>query len=269
MDTGEDAKSFNRQAYIALSGNYGTIRGGLVYTPYYNFVSSLDPFSDGALKRDIVGGELFYPIRTANTIAYDSPNFQNFKISATFSNNAFSDDDIAKNANNTTLYGLSGIYTATNWNIGLSYHHIAIGKSERNNNKIKNISNITFGGAYDFKTLQVSALVSYNKVNLTNDLRIFGKNSMSQTNFMLGAVAPFGKHLLASHFYYSHTNKNLFGDAWQIIAGYEYNFSNRTNFYAEYSYIYADKKRYSIADVADFSGSGYKQALYTGMKHSF
>ncbi len=266
LDTGEDAKSFNRQAYVALSGNYGTISGGLVYTPYYRYVSSLDPFADGSLKRDVVGGTIFYPVRTANTIAYDSPNFKNFKISAAFSNNAFSDDNPIKNSNNTTLLGISGTYTATNWNIGLSYHHIAVGNNE---NGIKNASNITFGGAYDFKVVKVSAFASYDKLNLIDDLIIFGKNSITQTNFMLGAIIPLGKHNITSHFYYSHTNKNLFGNALQVIIGYDYNFSSRTNFYAAYSYIYADKGRYSVSDTFDFTGAGYKQALYIGIKHSF
>ena len=96
VDTGADAAGFNRQAYVGLSGSYGTVVGGKVYTPYYTLVSGLDPFADGTVgtyhnvKGDIGAqiadggnnGNVFNPVRVDNTVAYVSPNWGGFNFTA-------------------------------------------------------------------------------------------------------------------------------------------------------------------------------------------
>lgn len=298
LDTGSDANTgdgvsgFNRQAYVGLSGSYGTVVGGLVYTPYYTLVSGLDPFADGTVgtynnvKGDING--LFNPVRVNNTVAYVSPSWGGFNFTAAYSNNALADESPTRNAANNNVYALAGNYVAPDWNVGLSYHYIAAGSKNDLNpgaqRELKGVHNITLGGAYDFKAVKVSAFVSYDKASYKdNALGIYptpdNKKSISQTNFMLGAVAPFGKHAVKGSVNYSYNSKNQFGKAWQFAVGYDYNFSKRTNFYAAYSYINNDKMKNngvngrwgrdaSVGDATN-SGYGYKQAFQLGIKHSF
>lgn len=298
LDTGSDANTgdgvsgFNRQAYVGLSGSYGTVVGGLVYTPYYTLVSGLDPFADGTVgtyhnvKEDING--LFNPVRVNNTVAYVSPSWGGFNFTAAYSNNALADESPTRNAANNNVYALAGNYVAPDWNVGLSYHYIAAGSKNDLNpgaqRELKGVHNITLGGAYDFKAVKVSAFVSYDKASYKdNALGIYptpdNKKSISQTNFMLGAVAPFGKHAVKGSVNYSYNSKNQFGKAWQFAVGYDYNFSKRTNFYAAYSYINNDKMKdngvngrwgrdASVGDATN-SGYGYKQAFQLGIKHSF
>lgn len=308
LDTGSDASTgdgvsgFNRQAYVGLSGSYGTVVGGLVYTPYYTLVSGLDPFADGTVgtysnvKRDI--NALFNPVRVNNTVAYVSPSWSGFNFTAAYSNNAIGDDGIRKglvtrpdgtqtienvgygNSSNNNVYAIAGNYVAPDWNVGLSYHYISAGKDVDVARTLKGIHNITLGGAYDFKAVKVSAFVSYDKASYKdNALGIYptpdNKKSISQTNFMLGAVAPFGKHAVKGSVNYSYNSKNQYGKAWQFAVGYDYNFSKRTNFYAAYSYINADKAnnnrlgRAAVVGDATNSGGVYKQAFQLGIKHSF
>ena len=302
LDTGADAGGFNRQAYVGLSGSYGTVVGGLVYTPYYTLVSGLDPFADGTVgtyhnvKGDING--LFNPVRVDNTVAYVSPSWSGFNFTAAYSNNAIGDDGIRKglvtrpdgtqtienvgygNSSNNNVYAIAGNYVAPDWNVGLSYHYISAGKDVDVARTLKGIHNITLGGAYDFKAVKVSAFVSYDKASYKdNALGIYptpdNKKSVSQTNFMLGAVAPFGKHAVKGSFNYSYNSKNQYGKAWQLAVGYDYNFSKRTNFYAAYSYINNDKAnnnrlgRAAVVGDATNSGGVYKQAFQLGIKHSF
>lgn len=287
VDTGADAGGFNRQAYVGLSGSYGTVVGGKVYTPYYTLVSGLDPFADGTVgtyanvKRDI--NDLFNPVRVNNTVAYVSPNWGGFNFTAAYSNNALADDSATRNAANDNVYALAGNYVAPDWNVGLSYHYISAGKpvaGPTNPRELKGVHNITLGGAYDFKAVKVSAFVSYDKASYKdNALGIYptpdNKKSISQTNFMLGAVAPFGKHAVKGSVNYSYNSKNQYGKAWQLAVGYDYNFSKRTNFYAAYSYINADKAnnnrlgRAAVVGDATNSGGVYKQGFQVGIKHSF
>ena len=288
INTGDNVSGFNRQAYVGLSGSYGTVVGGLVYTPYYTLVSGLDPFADGTVgtyhnvKGDING--LFNPVRVNNTVAYVSPSWSGFNFTAAYSNNALADDSATRNAANDNVYALAGNYVAPDWNVGLSYHYIAAGKAQGVARDLKGVHNITLGGAYDFKAVKVSAFVSYDKASYKdNALGIYptpdNKKSISQTNFMLGAVAPFGKHAVKGSVNYSYNSKNQYGKAWQFAVGYDYNFSKRTNFYAAYSYINADKAnnnrlgRNAFVDDATNSGgvgnTGYRQGFQVGIKHSF
>lgn len=298
VDTGADAAGFNRQAYVGLSGSYGTVVGGKVYTPYYTLVSGLDPFADGTVgtyhnvKADIGAqiadggnnGNVFNPVRVDNTVAYVSPNWGGFNFTAAYSNNAFADEDKTRNAANNNVYALAGNYVAPDWNAGLSYHYIAAGKEAGVARGLKGVHNITLGGAYDFKAVKVSAFVSYDKASYKdNALGIYptpdNKKSISQTNFMLGAVAPFGKHAVKGSVNYSYNSKNQYGKAWQFAVGYDYNFSKRTNFYAAYSYINADKANNNrlgrnafVGDATNSGGvgnTGYRQGFQVGIKHSF
>lgn len=287
IDTGEETKGFRRQAYVGLSGNFGTLVGGVLYTPYYLLVSNLDPFNGGTvgayqnLKEDIShrilgSARIIDPIRVKNAIAYISPNWNGFNFIAAYSNNAFDDDSSYRNASNNNVYAIAANYVAPNWNIGLSYHYVAPEKSVNYIRTVKNINNLTFGGAYDFQAVKVSAFISYDKVNATQNLpELNNKKSISQTNFMLGAVAPFGKHAVKGSFNYSHNSKNQFGKAWMLALGYDYNFSKRTNFYAAYSYINNDKannnrlgRTNTVGDTTN-SGFAYQQGFQLGIKHSF
>ena len=284
INTGDNVSGFNRQAYVGLSGSYGTVVGGLVYTPYYTLVSGLDPFADGTVgtyhnvKGDING--LFNPVRVNNTVAYVSPSWSGFNFTAAYSNNALADDSATRNAANDNVYALAGNYVAPDWNAGLSYHYIAAGKEAGVARGLKGVHNITLGGAYDFKAVKVSAFVSYDKANAkTEGFFPNNKKSLSQTNFMLGAVAPFGKHAVKGSVNYSYNSKNQYGKAWQFAVGYDYNFSKRTNFYAAYSYINADKANNNrlgrnafVGDATNSGGvgnTGYRQGFQVGIKHSF
>lgn len=234
LDTGGDAISyqglggFNRQAYVGLSGNFGTIVGGLVYTPYYKMVSSLDPFADGTvgnyhnvkedLGSDLLGNFLYFdPIRVSNAIAYVSPSWGGLNFTALYSNSPWADESGIRNASSPNVYAIAGNYVADNWNVGLNYHYIAGPKTANQPRILKGVHNITLGGAYDFKAVKVSAFISYDKASFKDNFAVLNnKKSYSQTNFMLGAIAPFGKHAVKGSFNYSHNNKNQYGNAWQL-----------------------------------------------------
>lgn len=279
-NNGNGGNGFNRQAYVGLSSaNYGTLVGGLVYTPYYTLVSSIDPFADGTVgqysnvKRDING--LFNPVRVENTIAYISPSWGGFSITAAFSNNALNNDSTVSNSDNDTVYALAANYNAKNWFAGLSYHHIAAGQTTRGTGA-KTVDDITIGGAYDFKVVKVSAFLSYDKAKLVDGVRIGNKSNITQTNFLLGAVAPFGKHAVKGSINYSQNSSSQFGKAWQFAVGYDYNFSKRTNFYAAYSFIDNDDAnnngrmgRNAVVGDATNGGGFYQQAFQLGIKHTF
>lgn len=288
LDTGTDRDGFNRQAYVGLASDYGTIAGGRIYTPYYTLTSTLDPFEGGTVgqytnvKQDLALG-LFDPVRVNNTIAYISPSWNGFGLVAAYSNNALADDSADKDGQNNTVYTVAANYTLDNAMVGLTYHHIGLGSTNRSidtttgrKTGLNDIDNVTLGGFYDFQTVKVSAFWSWDKLKLSGITRIGGKSSVDMNTFMLGATVPFGQHAVKASFNYSKNDSKQYGDAWQLAVGYDYSLSKRTNFYAVYSYIDNDKEsangrigRFAVTGDASNSGGQYKQAFQLGVKHTF
>ena len=285
LDTGMQQTSgsqFTRQAYMGLSGNFGTVVGGRLYTPHYTFVSGLDPFGAGTVGRynnvysstPGIGtlGSLTDPVRVDNAVAYISPSFGGFTITGAFSNNATGQENAASNAGNNTVYAILGKYDNGPLTVGLNYHYIAAGSGLA----LDNVQNATLGGSYDFKVAKVMALYSWNEID-------FGSNvngNATLNNYMLGVTAPFGKFAGKASYIYSDGNRNAGGDAQQFALGVDYNLSKRTALYSAYSFI--DNQDNRLSAVGDASNSGafsasngvtlpgvFQQGVQVGVRHSF
>ena len=146
---------YNRQAYVGLSGGFGTVVGGRLYTPHYTFVSGLDPFGAGTVGRynnvysvaagAVPGsafGNLTDPVRVDNALAYISPSFGGFTVTGAFSNNASGNDSLSNNARNNTVYAVLGQYTGGALTLGANYHYIAAGTGLQ---ALDNVQNFTLG----------------------------------------------------------------------------------------------------------------------------
>jgi predicted porin len=261
-DTGamQSSSSFyNRQAYVGLSGGFGTVVGGRLYTPHYTFVSGLDPFGAGTVGRynnvySVVAGavpgsafgNLTDPVRVDNAVAYISPSFGGFTVTGAFSNNASGDDSASNNARNNTVYALLGQYTGGALTVGANYHYIAVGTGLQ---AVDNVQNFTLGGSFDFKVAKVMALYSWNEIDYNSNL----VKDMTLNNYMLGATVPFGKFTAKGSYIYSDGNSQI-GDAQQLALGLDYNLSKRTNLYTAYSWI--DNSGSRMNGVGDASNAG-------------
>ncbi len=312
LDTGMQQTSgsqFTRQAYMGLSGNFGTAVGGRLYTPHYTFVSGLDPFGAGTVGRynnvyssgfglplsstnNATVNGLLDPVRVDNAVAYISPTFLGgLTGTLAFSNNAGGQEDATSTAANNTVYAGLLQYNNGPINVGVNYHYINAGSTLSNpafaglattttpsvNLAVKNVQNVTLGGSYDFKVVKVMALYSY------NDLDYVNANTKNATlnNYMIGATAPFGKFTGKASYIYSDGSSSVGGDAQQFAIGVDYNLSKRTNLYSAYSFINNDGTR--LTAVGDASNSGayagdgtrgtaagvYQQGLQIGVRHSF
>lgn len=300
LDTGTqgggDNQMFNRQAYAGLSGNFGTVIGGRLYTPHYTFVSGLDPFAAGTMGsyRNVwspsgstnVGNTAFAslmdPLRVDNAIAYVSPSFGGFTVTGAYANNASGADSSSNNAANNTVYAILGQYQNGPINVGANYHYIAAGTEANNLLNIKNVQAFDIGGSYDFKVAKVMALYSYNNMDLQQNPIVSGNQTLN--NYMVGVTAPFGKWTGKASYIYSDGNKAA-GDGQQLAVGVDYNLSKRTNFYSAYSWI--DNSGNRLNGVGDATASGsyattgsvaggnlmpagvWQQGFQVGLRHMF
>jgi len=303
LDTGMQQTSgsqFTRQAYMGLSGNFGTAVGGRLYSPHYTFVSGLDPFGAGTVGRynnvyspgaavgnNVVGGSLMDPVRLDNALAYISPSFLGgLTATVAFSNNAGGQESDNSNSNNNTVYAGLLKYDNGPITVGANYHYINGGSRLSDTTPtalgVKSVQNATLGGSYDFKVVKVMALYSWNEVDYTVNPAFTGNTSGNATinNYMLGATAPFGKFVGKASYIYSDGNRSAGGDAQQFALGLDYNLSKRTALYSAYSFIDNQDQRFGATGDASnsgafSSGNGYayggvfQQGVQVGVRHSF
>lgn len=286
LDTGLAATSnsaFTRQAYMGLSGNFGTVIGGRLYTPHYNFVKSFDPFDAGTVGRynNVYSnfpsltnvGSLGDPTRVDNAVSYISPSFSGFSATALYSNNASQQEAAASNSANNTFYAVLGQYKSGPISAGINYHYIAAGTAV---SSWDNVQNATIAGSYDFNVVKVAALYSWNEL----DYQASGTSNATINNYLLGVTAPFGKWAAKASYQYSDGNRAAGGDAQQFAIGLDYNLSKRTSFYSAYSFINNDDQRLqAVGDASNkgdyAAGNGYslggvfQQGIQLGLKHTF
>jgi len=296
--TADNQQMFNRQAYAGLSGGFGTVVGGRLYTPYYTFVSGLDPFGAGTVGsyRNVFSsgpqvsgtayGTLTDPLRVDNALAYISPSFGGFSVTAAFSNNASGNDSTGNNSQNNTVYAVLGQYSSGALTLGANYHYIAGGTGLNATLAVpgvNNVQNFSLGGSFDFKVAKVMALYSWNNTDVDNSALpgavIAGDATLN--NYMLGATVPFGKFAAKGSYIYSDGNTAALGDAQQLALGLDYNLSKRTNLYSAYSWIDNSDRRlngvgdatangaYTAATGGTAFGGVWQQGFQVGLRHMF
>jgi predicted porin len=284
VDDGQSKQSgrlFGRQAFLGLTGNFGTALAGRYYTPHYSFLSTLDPFKGGTVGRynnvftghavASVGGEnLFDPTRVDNVIAYVSPSFAGFNVTAAYSANAIG-HEATENVGDNQVFALLPRYTNGPLDVGVSYHRI---KNKDGNvlgvNDAK-ITNLAVGASYDLKVVKLSAFYDQNKLTGSN------VDDAKLKSWLLGASVPFGNSAVQFSYTQSKLNDEIGigeGKVKQWALGYTYQLSKRTNFYSAYAHVTDPKKngvytrRASTGDSSN-GGDGYRSGLQFGLKHTF
>jgi len=259
-DDGEHTQSgrlFGRQAFMGLTGGFGTVIAGRLYTPHYSLLSAIDPFKAGTVGqyRNVfaagvtTGGEnLFDPTRVDNTLAYVTPSWGGFNVTLAYSTNAIGQEAL-ENYGDNRVWAILPRYTNGPLDIGVSYHQI---KSKDKttlrfgngtvadpywftSSKLVDIKNWAVGGSYDFGAVKLHAFYDQNKFNDILGL----DNTYKLKSWLLGVTVPFGKHAIQGSWTQSKLSgvDGFDGKARQFAVGYTYALSKRTNFYAAYSDI--------------------------------
>ena len=292
--SGSNNSTYTRQAYAGLSGNFGTLIGGRIYTPHYNlWQGAIDPFAAGTVGRfqNVMGGALGGDVvRVDNAVAYVSPSFGGFTVTGAYSNATNGSgsglNESLDNGADMKVYALLGQYVAGGLNLGLNYHYARFeGQSGLVSAGVqaKDTYNITFGGNYDFKFMKLHGAVAYNETSGNNGFN--GNQNLEIMNYFLGFTVPVGKIDIKGSILLSDADQ--WGDATQFAIGANYNLSKRTDIYTAYSYIDADDTRTgatrvaggatvgglapTVTGVADAGNSGFgmAQGFTLGLRHKF
>lgn len=242
---GQGGLAFGRQAWVGLSGNFGSVTMGRQWSSHFLALDDADPFDYGlaGAASNLVSG----PFRINNSIKYASPSIYGFSGEIMYGLG-----EVAGNLSGNRQIGFSVGYSSKIDTIRLAYNNA------NNPAGTDGLKNLAITAVHDFGAAKVHFIYGSNKNNVT----------VNNTDLLLGVSVPFGD----SNFMASYIRKDdktvANADANQFALGYTYALSKRTNVYTSYARISNNKgANYTVGDATD-AGSGNK-TLNVGIRHKF
>lgn len=256
-----------RQAYVGLTGGWGTAIGGKLQTPGYDNALKFDPmaasvFSPQLLMSTNAGMTIQGSAqgRVPNTVAYVTPNFSGFTGEIVYS---FGEQVTGTNWNGfggsngfdkaQSIWGANLNYDNGPLAVGLAYHGINNLGGTGNNPIAQDLKQTEWelGASYDFKMVKLFGSYQYikqdNFLSAGNGVNLglpFGGNVKGNL-WNVGVTVPVGANgvVKLAYSHYGNSVPNLFfgnnNDQSSQSYGidYEYSLSKRTTAYAGYNYI--------------------------------
>jgi predicted porin len=272
----QQANGFNRQSWVGLSGGFGAVQLGRVWTSYDDIRSTAkDTFSANISSEDAAW--LAYTDRTSNGIKYTTPEVGGFSGSLTY---ALGEDKTPTNgssslvslgvqyANGPVFVGFShqaerakgknGTFSALPGAFGGDVAKISGLLANAANFRGKTTYNL-LNGSYDFGVAKAIAGYNTTKIDAEAD-----PDSVKATEYMLGVEVPI-TGAMAFGAGYSQSKVKYAGESVFKTTGYSmallYNMSKRTS-------LYAALTQTKLKDST--SSDNLKANLYAvGLKHAF
>ncbi len=246
-----------RDTFVGLSGDFGTVVAGRHDTPY-KMAGSADLFADTLADAQNGGARCIIceDLRVNNAIAYVSPDMSGLSIVGAIVPGNFTNNTAGTKSLNglSDAYSLAGMYNNGPMKVTAGYENLgnyvgnAAGASSQNAWKLN--------GAYTIGDLKLSA--TYEKISNAG-----GVSANSQTDYLLSAAYGMGPITLAAQY----GKKNPSGNAnntTDTTVGVVYGLSKRTSTYVGYAHYGVD----SGINLTGTAGQALN-ALTMGMNHSF
>ena len=259
----------SRDSFAGLQGGFGTIRAGRsigpVYYATYDYISmhnhDTGTSSDALLAPTVTGNAGFMN----NLLWYTSPKLGNFTIDAAYSFGPTGSGEAraAGLTDQASYFGLVGSYDVGGLHLAASYAQTknteAIGVDTGNNDTA-----ITIGGAYNFKSFVLGALIEKAESDLP------GGGSADRTYWRVSGMLPVGKNEF--HLNYGSAGEITTDDgAVQWTIAWNYNITNMTKVYVFYTTVNNDTNGgYGFRQPASGAVAGADfTSLAAGLRHNF
>jgi predicted porin len=255
IDTGTSAQGgrlFGRQAFVGLSGGFGSVKFGRQYTPIFIAHDTIDPFGTGIVGDASGISATFnaYGVRMDNTVNY---SLTAGPISGQV---AYGFGEVAGSTSAGRQIGASLGYANGPLTVVGAYHTAnspTVGSQA-------DASTAFIGGVFDFRVVKLHGAFADNRGDSAT-----GATAIRNRDYMLGVSAPVGAgNVMAS---YARRDERLAGSAdadfWAV--GYTHNLSKRTNLYTSYSIIKNDPASTLGSGVAGSDISWFN----VGVRHKF
>lgn len=306
--SGQGGRTFGRQAFVGLTGDFGTVLAGRVYTPQFGLVTKVDPFGTGTVG-DVSFGRGVYTmatgrqigaaastageIRLDNVLAYVTPTFGGFNVIAAYTADGLGDEEQTPSgarSNNVKVWAINPNFTYGNLFVGANYHRVAVdgfgraGATITCTNAVPNPTCVNtaanagadvdskvwdLGATYDFGVAKLHGLYGQAKDSV-------GNSDTKDKKWMVGVSAPIGKFSVMASYSRLKSSGDVAGldgdkvSKWAL--GSTYALSKRTNLYAAYAKLSTNSNaegEFSVAGTGATVSGNYTSGLNFGLRHQF
>lgn len=246
LDQGTTGAGFNRQAYVGLSGGFGEVKLGNVYTAYDDISGATNGAFDSALSaNNNVFKSTGYTSNPKNNIYYSTPSFGGFSGAVSYSLN--------ENTAGAAATGVTSTAVHVKYEGGPIYAGVAFQSDKHVDNGYAD-KYVRVNGSYDFGVAKV--LASYGNLHT--------EPSGKTNEYLIGVDVPLGGALTLSADYATSKTKAS-GVTASKRSGYgvalAYGLSKRTTVYTG---IHSDTTKNGAGTKTD------KNSIYAvGLKHTF
>ncbi|MBI3285887.1 MAG: porin [Burkholderiales bacterium] len=247
--------AFGRQAFVGLSGDFGSVNLGRQKSLTYVASEAIDPFAVGlAGNMHRMFGTV---IRNDNALTYTTTNLSGFVGAAQY---GFGEQ--AGDTKKSSIIAVSGAYAAGPVLASLTYEKARDAKSKVPYEMLVagDIEKLLAGGTYDFGVVKAHAAFERLKVTVGS---VEGKANV----WMIGATVPVGAGAFLAD--YTRFDDKTVGDtdtnSQQFALGYTYSLSKRTNVYTSYAYTKNDK----FAMINTKTAGATDKLINVGIRHAF
>jgi predicted porin len=252
-----------RNAYIGLTGDWGTFLYGRHDTPYKMgyYATGIDMMGDTIMDMNQIG---FNEVRASNAIAYVSPNMNGLTFAGAIvpGEGAGGDDGLADS------YSLAAMYSNNGLKMAAGYESLGSGGDN---------SKWLVGGSYTMNAFTLALAYEDHEVN-QNDAQTLGiaaSYTFGNNTLVVNYANQDSDEILDIENYpSSYSNQNLVpvnGDATQWGIGLTHKLSKRTSAYAAYASIDADGSGENTdpSEGGSFAADASLDSFSVGMIHNF
>ncbi|MES2015903.1 MAG: porin [Pseudomonadota bacterium] len=246
-DTGASSFSgrpFGSQTWVGLSGRFGSLKAGRMFTPYFGAIATNDPFD---AKGPGESTRVFQDsgVRMDNTVKYSLPS----GLHGFYGDLAYGAGEVSGNSAALRQISMDAGYRAGPLNLQLAYH---------NSNDAAGalaVRSTMVGANYDFGRLRGWMILAQNRNDTTLDTR----------DSLIGISLPVHGGTLAADYVRKSDRMLSDANATQVALGFYHTLSKRTNVYLVGSRL----RNGSMARYQTTLLGGTRQLLSLGVRHQF
>ncbi|WP_295760234.1 porin [Undibacterium sp.] len=237
-DEGKSAqggRTFGRQAYVGLAGDFGAVNFGRQYTPVFVAIDSFDPFSTGMSSgtagsgTSTLGAGAYFDhgnVRMDNSVTFSTNDVGGFTANLAYGMGEVAGDNKAKR-----YMGLSAAYTGGPLFVEAAYSNRqdTVLTATTLDNAVKST---LIAGTYDFSVVKLHG--AYQSIKDDG----VAATALKRDVWSFGVTVPVSAAGSVVANYIDSRNKNSFltdMNAKQYAIGYTHSLSKRTNLYTSYS----------------------------------
>lgn len=249
---------FGRQAWIGIESNYGTVKGGVQYSPFVLSIIATDPRSASYFASDApiyIGSVGATGLFNSNAISYTSPTVAGFQGSAMLALGG-----VAGNFQAGRQYSASINYTTGSFMIIAAMYSGNAGGTAASTPVPSTVpfSGRTIGVSYVFENLTIKALYTNYKVAGSFDNRVYGGGASYQITPGLNADAGV---------WYTSDGNDTNNHSIMASTGLTYSLSKATAVYTQFGFVNNHGKMNTGLQAIGVPGSTF--GAMVGMRHIF